>query len=519
MLMKKVLRMTLVLIMALVANVAMAQKVVTFTAGTDKGTQGTVSVADSVAKDGISISCDKGAFAAKEYRLGQGSKTTFSTTTGTITQIVFNCTANADAKKYGPNCIEVANGNGKYAYKGMTGPWTGAATKVEFSASKAQLRAKSIEVTIALGGDFVATPVISGDAIFPETTTVTITAGEGATIKYTINGDDPTDDRGEVLNYTAPFTINQTTTVQAVAYKGNKASEVATKTFLKKALNGEGTMKKPYNGEDVIALQKAGVAPAKNVYVAGIVSQPAEAISQYNDINFYISDDGNTGNEIMAYNSKYFKEANYTDMKQVPAKGDKVVLCGEIIEFNNIVELGRGNYLVSLNGKTEGEAQEDTLTFTASEALAALAADKQPQGVCYITGTICEEVDTTGIGQFGNLTYKISDDGTAANSLIVFRSKSFDGAKYTKDFYLKKGDQVKILGQLINYVKEGTTEKTPEVQANSKLISVNGHTTGVNHVTIDKMNANAPMYNLAGQRVSKNYKGVVIQNGKKFFNK
>ena len=43
MLMKKVLRMTLVLIMALVANVAMAQKVVTFTAGTDKGSQGAVS--------------------------------------------------------------------------------------------------------------------------------------------------------------------------------------------------------------------------------------------------------------------------------------------------------------------------------------------------------------------------------------------------------------------------------------------------------------------------------------------
>ena len=30
---------------------------------------------------------------------------------------------------------------------------------------------------------------------------------------------------------------------------------------------------------------------------------------------------------------------------------------------------------------------------------------------------------------------------------------------------------------------------------------------------------NAPMYNLAGQRVGKNYKGVVIQNGKKFVNK
>ena len=31
--------------------------------------------------------------------------------------------------------------------------------------------------------------------------------------------------------------------------------------------------------------------------------------------------------------------------------------------------------------------------------------------------------------------------------------------------------------------------------------------------------ANAPMYNLAGQAVSKNYKGIVIKNGKKFMNK
>lgn len=516
MLMKKVLRMTLVLIMALVANVAMAQKVVTFTAGTDKGNNENATDPDTVSKKGITIITTTGAFNAKQFRFAKGATSTIASSEGAITKIVFTCTANNTAK-YGPGNIETKDGS--YAYENKVGTWTGNAGTVTFTTSNNQVRATKIEVTIAPNSDFVATPVISGDAIFAETTTVTITAGEGTTIKYTINGDDPTDDRGEVLKYTAPFTINQTTTVQAVAYKGGKASEVATKTFLKKALNGEGTMEKPYNVEDVIALQKAGVAPAKNVYVAGIVSQPAEAISQYNDINFYISDDGNTGNEIMAYNSKYFKEANYTDMKQVPAKGDKVVLCGKIIEFNNIIELGRGNYLVSLNGKTEGEAQEDTLTFTASEALAALAADKQPQGVCYITGTICEEVDTTGIGQFGNLTYKISDDGTAANSLIVFRSKSFDGAKYTKDFYLKKGDQVKILGQLINYVKEGTTEKTPEVQANSKLISVNGHTTGVNHVTIDKMNANAPMYNLAGQRVSKNYKGVVIQNGKKFFNK
>lgn len=39
---------------------------------------------------------------------------------------------------------------------------------------------------------------------------------------------------------------------------------------------------------------------------------------------------------------------------------------------------------------------------------------------------------------------------------------------------------------------------------------------GISSVTVDGNNADAPRYNLAGQKVSKDYKGVVIQNGKKF---
>ena len=38
-------------------------------------------------------------------------------------------------------------------------------------------------------------------------------------------------------------------------------------------------------------------------------------------------------------------------------------------------------------------------------------------------------------------------------------------------------------------------------------------------VVASKVNANAPIYNLAGQKVNKSYKGVVIQNGKKFVQK
>ena len=387
--MKKILRATMMLVMALVANVAMAQTVVTFTAGTDKGEQGSVTGADKVSKEGVTIETSYGAFGAAQYRFGAKSNNTFTVTNGVITKIVLTCTAKDEAK-YGPGHFTTTSGT--YTFSGDEGTWTGEATTVELNNTGKQVRAKTLEITVASNDpNYVAAPVIDGEESFDETTTVTITAGEGTQVYYTVNGDDPTDDRAERTLYTAPFTLNQTTTVKAAAFKGEYTSATASKTFTKIA------------------------------------------------------------------------------------------------------------------------------TFTASEALAALTAGTQPTTVCYITGTICEDVDTTGIGQYGNLTYKISDDGTAANSLIVFRGKSFDGNRFTKDFYLKKGDQVKVLGLLINYTKDGVT--TPEVQTSSELISVNGQTAGVNVIKNNTTDKNAPLYNLAGQRVSNDYKGVVIQNGKKFFNK
>ena len=506
----------MLLVMVLVANMAMAQTVVTFTAGTDTGDQDNVTTADKVSKDGVTIESTYGAFAAAQYRLGAGSTNTITTTAGKITKIVLTCTANGTAK-YGPG--NLAASIGEYTADGKIGTWTGEASSVVLNNTSAQVRATTIEVTVVPDDpDYVAAPVISGDATFQGSTTVTITAGEGTEVYYTVNGDDPTDDRAERTLYTAPFTISETTTVQAVAYKGEKASTISSKTFTLSTLNGQGTLEKPYTIADVITLVNGGTAGSDEVYVAGIVSQAATSISSYGDINFYLSDNGATENEVEAYNSKYFNQENYTDASQIPAVGDKVVLRGKLTKYNSTIELDRGNYLVSLNGKTSPDpVQQDTLTFTASEALAALASNSQPTTVCYITGTISEDVDTSSIAQYGNLTYKISDDGTDANALTVFRGKSFEGNKFTKEFFLKKGDKVKILGLLINYTgSDGST--TPEVQTNSVLISVNGQTAGVNVIKDNTADKNAPLYNLAGQRVSKDYKGVVIQNGKKFFN-
>ena len=90
-----------------------------------------------------------------------------------------------------------------------------------------------LEATLSSSTTTVEAPTISGTTPFTDVTTVTITAGEGLEIYYTTDGTEPND---ESASYTAPFTIDKTTTVKAVA--GDEAgnlSEVATKEFVKQA--------------------------------------------------------------------------------------------------------------------------------------------------------------------------------------------------------------------------------------------------------------------------------------------
>jgi len=84
-----------------------------------------------------------------------------------------------------------------------------------------------------------AAPTISGDTPFLTNTTVTINnaaSADGAAIYYTLNGDDPTTTTSATcFAYSAPFSIDATTTVKAIAKKASdtNASSVVSKTFTK----------------------------------------------------------------------------------------------------------------------------------------------------------------------------------------------------------------------------------------------------------------------------------------------
>lgn len=79
-----------------------------------------------------------------------------------------------------------------------------------------------------------------------------------------------------------------------------------------------------------------------------------------------------------------------------------------------------------------------------------------------------------------------------------------------------ESDETTKTGSLICYVSTYDSKYTGGTNGYYYITwSPEKTTTGISSVTAKAENDNAPMYNLAGQRVSKNAKGLVIKNGKK----
>ena len=76
----------------------------------------------------------------------------------------------------------------------------------------------------------VASPTISGNTQFTDSTQVSMSGPDGAAIHYTTDGSTPT---AESTLYSEAFSLSATTTVKAIAIKDGVSSEVASKLFTK----------------------------------------------------------------------------------------------------------------------------------------------------------------------------------------------------------------------------------------------------------------------------------------------
>ena len=175
------------------------------------------------------------------------------------------------------------------------------------------------------------------------------------------------------------------------------------------------------------------------------------------------------GKKVIVYNSNFAKFAN----SRIPA--GKVDITGIFKRFNNQWEIlirslddiksaEKTDPFKGLPGKGDG-TQARPLDITRALAYAKL--NKKDATPYYIKGII-SQIDEVSL-KYGNARYCLSDDGTTANQLQVFRGFYLNGDKFTSASQISVGKKVVILGTLDYY--EATS--TPQVGKGSKIISIN----------------------------------------------
>lgn len=171
-------------------------------------------------------------------------------------------------------------------------------------------------------------------------------ATQGAEIYYTLDGSEPT---SASAHYTSSIPVLTTTTIKAIAIKGDDVSAIASATYTIVEVEHAGTEADPYSVADAKTIIDV-YGSAENVYVSGIVSEAnldQSNIDKYHNATYWISDNG-IDKAFEIYRGRYIDNADVTSVDDILV-GDEVVIFGNITKYNSTYEFGEGNYLVSLN--------------------------------------------------------------------------------------------------------------------------------------------------------------------------
>nr|MCR4859293.1 OB-fold nucleic acid binding domain-containing protein [Bacteroidales bacterium] len=281
--------------------------------------------------------------------------------------------------------------------------------------------------------------------------------------------------------------------------------------------SGSGTLSDPYNPAGAAAAvanltwtSTSDYQSTDEVYVKGKICEIASngtygESGTYGNASFYITEDGTTsGTKFYIFRALYFGKEKYTSGTDIKV-GDEVIIKGKLMNYRgNTPETVAGEaYLYSLNGETEGggsdsgdqggdedqggsdsEASGDGTQASPYNAAGATAAASALEGGTksdkdvYIKGKISSIKYTFNV-DYGTATFNISEDGTTSGTQFLVYSVLYLGnrAWVEGDTQIKIGDDVVILGKLMNYKDKNTGNLTPETASKEAYIySLNGKT-------------------------------------------
>lgn len=286
----------------------------------------------------------------------------------------------------------------------------------------------------------------------------------------------------------------------------------------------------PYTVGDINTFFYIKMPPKEQRYIKGIVSKVGKYDSSAGTISYHLSDDGIDKNAIVVQEGKGLKGANITNQHQI-ARGDTLTVYGHAEK--------KGDSLVLQSPSlTSMEAFKDQVTIKAAG------------WATYVSHRPIDFSQTTGIQAF-KTKYDVTKNAIVltpvttsipANTAVVLKgdpgSYTFTNVAsadplndneltfYTTDTPVTEERTVYVLS-----MKEGVCGFFPYAKGKSMpsykgylLIKKNTAAKPFYRVdaktptdirSIKQLQSQAVRYNLAGERVSNRYKGIVIENGKK----
>lgn len=258
-----------------------------------------------------------------------------------------------------------------------------------------------------------------------------------------------------------------------------------------------------YNIQEVTCAEASKIALAltsngnttQRYTVTGYVTETNGTVSK-NQQTFWMADTKDGGKVFEGY------WANLPEPYEALTVGTKITMTGFLTKYNTTAEMKNGTVVI-LEKSTE---KIDTIVATAAQAYA-IGAKLESGATTKEFYDITAYVDSiTYKYSSGSQSFTLTDTkGVKGDSLIAYKAAIKEAALV--------GAKVRIIGKITNY--KGVIEIA---QGGQCTILEQGVDAAIREITATKDDDNA-IYNLAGQKVGKNYKGVIIKGGKKYIQK
>lgn len=264
-------------------------------------------------------------------------------------------------------------------------------------------------------------------------------------------------------------------------------------------------------------------------YVKGVVLSVSEISTTNGNATFIMADEEGGTVTMTVYRAKGLENKGITDEEYVQ-DGDEVIVYGKLQKYvkdgNMTPEIASG-YIYELNGKTkeddgyvfEGDGSREnpyTVEDVKHMAIPENSSATEGQEKVWVKGYIVGSLNSSGseilegekiVASNLGLGATAEETNGAATIPVQLPTGAIRTALNVLDNPSNVGKELLVYGCLVKYMsKTGVKEVTDYV-----LDGV----TGISNLNVENA-GNGQLFNVAGQRVSGSYKGIVIANGKKF---